>query len=370
MDPTDFSDVSGFVETYLLNGLPPKANWSGLFRPSERVRLRFINAGAMTYFDVRIPGLKMTVVLADGQYVQPVEVDEFRFGPGETYDVVVQPQDRAYTVYAEALDRSGFTRGTLTPRAGLSAPVPRLRPRPIRTMADMGMDMSCHGEAPNKNSGPVMAGMNRAHEMQGMQGMKMGAENPTSAGAPSLPGNPAVMHGKDTHGPGNSSVAMAECNRLRDPGAGFERSDGRVLTYADLRSLEAWADQRQPSRAIELHLTGNMDRYMWSFDGKKYSDASEPIVFEHGERLRLILVNDTMMEHPIHLHGLWMYLENGANTQQPRKHTVTVKPAERLSLLVTADAPGRWAFHCHLLLHMEMGMFRVVEVTAARGAAA
>ena len=417
MDPTDFADVTGYTYTYLLNGLPPEANWTGLFRAGERVRLRFIDAGAMTYFDVRIPGLKMTVVQAHGQNVKPVEEGEFRIAPGETYDVIIQPEDRAYTLFAEAMDRSGYTRGTLAPSAGMTAAIPPRRPRPLRTMADMGMsgmegmegakatkgmkgtevakategmkgmDMGAASKNAEKAPGMDMAG----HDMQGMDaaektrqrisaqrqaaidaarkgqdmaGMKMGGTgSPSALRGPSLPGSPPVMHGPDTHGAGNSSVAMSELNRLDDPGSGFEQATGKVLVYADLQSVKPFYDQREPEREIELHITGNMERYSWSFDGKKYSEAKKPIAFRYGERLRLILVNDTMMEHPIHLHGMWMVLENGQGANQPLLHTVSVKPAERLSVAITADAPGQWAMHCHLLLHMELGMFRVVEVS-------
>jgi CopA family copper-resistance protein len=356
MDPTDFADVTGYTYTYLLNGLTRDGNWTGLFTPGEKLRLRFIDAGAMSYFDVRIPGLKMTVVQADGQNVQPVAVDEFRIGPGETYDVIVEPDDRAYTLFAESMDRSGFTRGTLAPHPGLTAAIPRRRPRPLRTMADMGMEMSGANSAGKSDAS--MPGM----DMPAAVTEKPSAGN-TPMGGPGLPGGPAVLHGPDTHGPGNSSIAMAARSRLDEPGAGFEGTDSRVLVYADLKSLAPYPDRREPAREVELHLTGNMERYIWSFDGKKYSEAKTPIPFLHGERLRLVLVNDTMMEHPIHLHGMWMELENGAGEYQPRKHTISVKPAERLTLAITADAPGRWAMHCHLLLHMDMGMFRVVEVS-------
>ena len=409
MDPTDFADVTGFTYTYLMNGLTPEANWTGLFNPGERVRLRFIDAGAMTFFDIRIPRLKMTVVQAHGQNVKPVEVDEFRIGPGETYDMIVQPEERAYTVFAEALDRSGYTRGTLAPREGMTAEVPPRRPRPLRTMADMGMDMSgmegMEGVigmdmAAQRKNAEKMPGMDIAgHDMHGMdaaeksrqqasaqrdamieaarQGhdtgamkmdskmgdMKSGGGGKGGLMGPALPGSPPVMHGPDTHGPGNSSVAMVSRSRLDDPGSGFEGVEGKVLVYADLMSVTPLYDQREPEREIELHITGNMERYMWSFDGKKYSEAKTPIPFRYGERLRLILVNDTMMEHPIHLHGMWMVLENGHGANQPLLHTVSVKPAERVSVAITADAPGQWAMHCHLLLHMELGMFRVVEVS-------
>ena len=351
MDPTDFADVSAHTYTYLVNGHAPESNWTGLFRPGERVRLRFIDAGAMTYFDVKIPGLKMTVVQADGQNVQPVEVDTFRIAPGETFDVIVQPENRAYTLFAESLDRSGYTRGTLAPREGMPAPLPLRRARSVRTMTDMGMDMSKPKDKQRMESMPGM---------ENMPGMEMGGLK-----GPSLPSSSPVMQGPNKYGAGNSAVPMMVRNRLDEPGSGFDERDGKVLVYADLRSPTPQPDQREPQREIELHITGNMDRYMWSFDGKKYSEAKTPIPFRYGERLRLIFVNDTMMEHPIHLHGMWMELENGAGAQQPRKHTINIKPAERVSVAVTADAPGRWALHCHLLLHMEMGMFRVVDVSGA-----
>ncbi|MBI3344035.1 MAG: copper resistance system multicopper oxidase [Gammaproteobacteria bacterium] len=348
MSPTDFADVSGYTYTYLMNGLAPGSNWSGLFRPGERVRLRFINAATMTYFDVRIPGLKMTVVQVDGQNVQPVTVDEFRTGVAETYDVIVEPrEDRAYTVFAETMDRSGYARGTLTAREGLTAPIPERRPRPLRTMADMGM---------GNMEGMDMSGMGAASMQHDMPGMKMDDKGMSGM-------NNVTKHGPDTHGPGNSMIAETPRSRLHEPGSGLENTGTRVLVYTDLRSVKPMYDKRAPGREIELHLTGNMERYMWSFDGKKYSEAKEPIAFQYGERLRLVLVNDTMMDHPIHLHGMWMELENGAGDYLPRKHTISVKPGERLSLLITADAPGNWAFHCHLLIHMDMGMFRVVSVS-------
>lgn len=408
MDPTDFADVTGYTYTYLMNGRTPDANWTGQFKPGEKVRLRFIDAGAMTYFDLRIPGLKMTVVQVDGQNVQPVEVSEFRIGPGETYDVIVQPEDRAYTIFAESMDRSGFTRGTLTPRAGETAALPERRPRPLRTMKDMGMGGMEMGGAGAMAAMPMggektkmaeMPGMDitgrQSHDMgkvekvrqrtvgafhrmkdgSQMSGPDMSAAKPEGGAGmdmngmkgkmqgPSLPGSAPVMHGPDEHGRGNSSVAMSEISRLGDPGSGFEASTGKVLVYSDLKSLMPQPDTREPGREIELHITGNMERYIWSFDGKKYSEAKTPIAFRYNERLRLILVNDTMMEHPIHLHGMWMEIENGHGAFQPRKHTVNIKPAERLTVAITADAPGQWAMHCHLLLHMEMGMFRVVEVS-------
>jgi CopA family copper-resistance protein len=360
MDPTDFADVTGVTYTYLMNGLAPAANWTGLFRPGEAVRLRFIDAGAMTIFDVRIPDLKMTVVQVDGQNVQPVEVEELRISPGETYDVIVRPGNRAYTVFAETLDRSGHARGTLAPQPGMSAAVPPRRPRPLRTMADMGMEMA--GMAMGGAAKDAGAGAPAAAGAGGQGGMAMPGMGGGAVPGPGLPGSPSVAHGPDTHGVGNSSVAMVARSRLDEPGDGLGNDGWRVLTYADLRSVVPQADRRGPGRAVELHLTGNMERYSWSFDGKKYSEAPSAIRFRYGERLRLVLVNDTMMEHPIHLHGMWMELENGGGPNQPRLHTVLVKPGERLTVAITADAPGRWAMHCHLLLHMEMGMFRVVEV--------
>lgn len=369
MDPTDFADITGYTYTYLMNGRSPAGNWTGVFRPGERVRLRFIVAAAMTFFDVRIPGLKMTVVQADGQNVQPVVVDEIRMGPAETYDVLVEPSgDLAYTIFAETMDRSGFAHGTLATSAGMSAEVPARRPRPLRTMADMGMKMEgmvMEGMGPSGNM-PSMKPSDDNPNMEhmqhgiGMQDMDMGTGDQRRS---KIPGGEPVKHGPDDHGIGNQTVAEYSQNRMHERGRGLEGSDRRVLVYTDLKSLVPYPDQREPEREIELHLTGQMERYMWSFDGKKYSEAKEPIHFHDGERLRLTFVNDTMMEHPLHLHGMWMHLENGAGEYLPRKHTVVVKPAERASVAISADAPGPWAFHCHLLLHMEAGMFRVVEVS-------
>lgn len=336
MDPTDIADITGHTYTYLVNGQAPGSNWTGLFRPGERLRLRFINAATMTYFNVRIPGLEMTIVQADGQNVQPVTIDEFQIGVAETYDVIVGPQDdQAYTIFAESMDRSGYARGTLATRSGMEAPIPDLRPRPVLTMTDMGMG-SMNGEEDHSNhtdSEPPQRTQQRATR------------------APKL------------DGPGVDMTATMPTSRLHEPGTGLDNVEHRVLAYTNLRSLEAGYDQRPPTREIELHLTGNMERYMWSFDGKKFSEVKEPIHFTYGERLRLTMVNDTMMNHPIHLHGMWMELDNGAGSHKPRKHTVTVKPGEKLSVEVTADALGEWAFHCHLLYHMKAGMFRVVSVS-------
>lgn len=355
MDPTDFADVTGSAFSFLMNGLPPAGNCTALFRPGERVRLRFINAAAMTFYDVRIPGLTMTVVQADGQNVQPVAVEEFRFGPAETYDVIVQPNDdQAYTIFAETMDRSGYARGTLAPRSAMEGEIPERRVRPIRTMKDMGMmdHASDHTTHSVESLAPVHHGPTSGHD----------GEHEKATHEASVEGARRVKHGSDHHGTGNQTIAEYSQNRMHEPGGGLGQDSRRVLVYADLKSLVPSQDQRAPEREIELHLTGHMQRYMWSFDGKKYSDAPDPILVRHGERLRLILVNDTMMEHPLHLHGMWMQLENGSGAYLPRKHTVVVKPAERLTVVLSADAPGSWAFHCHLLLHMEAGMFRVVHV--------
>lgn len=344
MSSRDIADVTGAAYTYLINGLPSESNWTGLFRPGEKVRLRVINGSAMSFFDVRIPGLKMTVVAADGQNVEPVPVDEFRIGVAETYDVIVEPQqDRAYTIFAESMDRSGFVRATLAPRAGMSGPLPAPRPQPVeRELASLGM----------------------GHEMDGMEmGAGAMAHRMDAAGGDWVLAGRKVVHGPENHGPGAAMVATNPQYRMSDPGVGLESTAGhRVLVYDDLRSLAPWPDQRAPGREIELHLTGNMERYMWSFDGKKFSEVDGPIVFRHGERLRLIMVNDTMMDHPIHLHGMWMELENRHGEYRPRKHTISLKPGEMLSAQISADAPGDWAFHCHLLYHMKAGMFRVVSV--------
>ncbi|MCZ6620027.1 MAG: copper resistance system multicopper oxidase [Gammaproteobacteria bacterium] len=331
MAPSDIADVTGATYTYLMNGLGPDSNWTGLFEPGERVRLRFINGSAMSFFNVRIPGLEMTVVQADGQNISPVVIEEFQIGTAETYDVVVTPSaDRAYTIFAEAMDRSGFARGTLSPRAGMAAAVPEMRERPLSTMKDMGMD---HGSMTRMDHGDMHHG-----------GRSM-----------------SVTH-DHRRGPGVANLNDMPGARLGEPGAGLGGVGHRVLTYSDLKALVPNPDAREPARTMELHLTGSMERYMWSFDGLKFTEVEGPIQFEHGERLRMVLVNDTMMAHPIHLHGMFVELVNGNGSYNPRKHTVVVKPGERLAVDVTADAPGLWAFHCHLLYHMKAGMMRAVSV--------
>ena len=358
MDPTDIADVTGYTYTFLINGKPPGANWTALFKLRERVRLRFINGSAMTYFDVRIPGLSMSVVQADGQDVQPVTVDEFRIAVAETYDVIVElKEDRAYTIFAETMDRSGYARGTLAPRQGMSADIPPLRPRPLLTMADMGMSHGTMSESPAESMPEMDHGAMMDGQGDGMHGMAHAAVAADKANDMT-----AMMHGPDDHGRGNETIAMMPANRLNEPGIGLEDTGRRVLVYTDLRNVRPGYDLRPPSREIELHLTGSMKRFIWSFDGKKFSEA-EPIRLRYGERVRFTFVNDTMMNHPLHLHGVFSELDNGAGAYKPRKHVINVKPAERLSFEVTADALGEWAFHCHLLYHMEAGMFRKIVVT-------
>ncbi len=334
MSPTDLADVTGYTYTYLVNGQPPGANWTGVFAPGERVRLRFINGSAMTHFDVRIPGLKMTVVAADGRNVHPVTVDEFRIAVAETFDVIVEPSGQdAFTIFAQAMDRTGYAAGTLAVRPGLRAPVPALDPRPLLTMDDMGMGMM-------DMAGMDMGGMH--HNMSAMGGMQT---HPASE-----QGNPLV-----------DMQTMMPMSRLTDPGIGLRDNGRNVLTYDDLKSLFEDPDGREPGRTIELHLTGHMGRFVWSFDGLKFSDAS-PIRLIYGERVRMVLVNDTMMAHPIHLHGMWSDLEDDDGRFHLRKHTIDMPPGTKRSFRITADALGRWAFHCHLLYHMEAGMFREVRV--------
>jgi FtsP/CotA-like multicopper oxidase with cupredoxin domain len=432
MSPRDILDVTGATYTYLMNGNAPNTNWTGLFQSGERIRLRFINGSSMTSFDVRIPGLPITVVQADGNNVEPVTVDEFRINVAETYDVIVQPKDNAaYTIFAESMDRSGYARGTLAPRMGMTAAVPAMDPVLTRPMSDMGMGMgnmkgmkmggmsgmNMSGidgmtakdmSGPGKNSGEnkqSMPGMDMGHQsmpgvdmgpkqakhnaspahedlkdMGSMAGMEMGNSTgtipfpqPWSNTMPIMSMSPMAMKNAEAHltpsnpvhlhlGPQVDNIPMQVTERLNDPGVGLHDTKRRVLTYADLKARYRGVDGRPPTREIELHLTGNMERFIWGFNGEKFSDA-RPIELKLGERVRIILVNNTMMEHPIHLHGLWSELENGHGAFNPYKHTINVKPAERVSYLVSADTPGHWAFHCHLLYHMEAGMFRTVVVS-------
>ncbi|SFQ24292.1 copper-resistance protein, CopA family [Pseudomonas sp. NFPP07] len=376
MTPTDLADVSGHTYTYLINGQSPGGNWTGLFKPGEKLRLRLINGSAMSYFDLRIPGLKMTVVAADGQYVQPVSVDELRIAVAETYDVLVEPgSQEAYTLFAQAMDRSGYARGTLSQRPGLSAPVPPLDPRPLISMADMGMDhgsMAGMGAMPGMDHGQ-MQGMDHS-QMQGMdQGNMAGMDHSGMAGMSGMDHGAmgGAMQSHPASEDGNPLVdmqTMSPTPKLADPGIGLRDNGRRVLTYADLRSTFEDPDGREPSRTLELHLTGHMEKFAWSFDGIKFSDA-EPLRLTYGERVRITLVNDTMMTHPIHLHGMWSDLEDEQGRFLVRKHTIDMPPGSKRSYRVTADALGRWAYHCHLLFHMEMGMFREVRVDEAGSAA-
>ena len=414
MDPADIADVTGSTYDYTVNGFGPFDNWTGLFTAGERVRLRIINASAQTNFNVRIPDLPMTVVQADGQNVRPVTVDEFQIGVAETYDVIVAPGDRAYSFVSESIDRSGLGRATLAPREGMSAPVPPLRPRPILTMKDMGMSMEHgamagmdHGAAAAPTGG-AMAGMDHgstamtdaldAPNPAAIRGVDPSAEqnasknlwkltgwknppppgNATAAGAP----QPAVMdHGDmkmrdlsvapqvaDT--PGVQMISPMPTDRTGEPPVGLEGLDHRVLRYRDLMALTRNPDVRAPSRSLDIHLTGNMERYMWSFDGVKMSEPAQPIPFRLNERVRVKLINDTMMPHPIHLHGHFFELVTGHGAYGPRKHTVNVAPGGTMTFDVTADAAGDWAFHCHNLYHMTAGMMRVVTVRPTTGEAA
>ncbi|ORL64131.1 copper resistance system multicopper oxidase [Pseudomonas putida] len=347
MSPTDLADVSGYTYTYLMNGQAPDSNWTAIFKPGEKIRLRFINGSAMSYFDVRIPGLKMTVVAADGQPVKPVSIDEFRIAVAETYDVLVEPTaEQAYTIFAQSMDRTGYARGTLAVQHGLSAAVPALDPRPLISMADMGMDHSAMGGMDHDMQGD-MAGMDHSQ----MAGMNHGAAGGQMQQHPASENNSPLV----------DMQTMTPTPKLDDPGIGLRDNGRKVLTYADLRSTFIDPDGREPGRTVELHLTGHMEKFSWSFDGIKFSDA-EPLRLKYGERLRITLVNDTMMTHPIHLHGMWSDLEDEHGNFMVRKHTIDMPPGSRRSYRVTADALGRWAYHCHLLFHMEMGMFREVRV--------
>jgi len=394
MSDRDISDVTGYTYTFLMNGQTPDSGWTGLFKRGERIRLRFVNAAAMTFFDVRIPGLKMTVVAADGQNVQPVTVDEFRVGVAETYDVIVEPStEQAYTIFAQTIDRSGYARGTLTPNPAMTAEVPEMDPAPILGHGDMGMSMISHGHhmsattmdhsQHNMTGGEATTMDHSQHGMIGagalapaptdhsqhMPGMDHSAHNMTTAAQPKpaygsgkagFGSNLPAVHTRSEYGPHVDMHADAPEYRIDDPGIGLRNNGRRVLTYADLKNLHKTPDPREPEREIDLHLTGNMSRYMWSMNGIKFADA-EPIRFKYGERLRINFINDTMMNHPMHLHGMWSDLETGDGDYIPRKHTTIVQPGARLSYLVTADAMGGWAYHCHLFFHM-LGMFRKVEV--------
>jgi CopA family copper-resistance protein len=402
MSPTDLSDVTGATYTYLMNGTTPSGHWTGLYKPGERVRLRFINGSAQSYFDVRIPGLKLTVVAADGLYVRPVEVDEFRIATAETYDVIVEPAGaEAFTIFAQSIDRSGYAAGTLAVRDGVRAPVPALDNAQLLSMADMGHGTVAAATSTTTPSGaadphaghtttPVEADPHAGHAPAAPQKPAVpdphaghatparpapGPPDPHAGHAPAAASQPADPHtGHDMSATGTQTHPASERNnplvdmqaespsaRLDDPGVGLRDNGRRVLTYSDLRSAFEDPDGREPGRTIELHLTGHMEKFSWHFNGVKFSDA-EPVRLTYGERVRFVLVNDTMMSHPIHLHGMWSDLEDEQGRFLVRKHTIDMPPGTRRSYRVRADALGRWAYHCHLLYHMEAGMFREVRV--------
>jgi CopA family copper-resistance protein len=391
MKPTDLADVSGYTYTYLVNGTPPAGNWTGLFKPGERVLLRLINGSSMSYFDVRIPGLKMTVVAADGQYVHPVTVDEFRIAAAETFDVIVEPSGQdAFTIFAQSMDRTGYAAGTLAVREGMAAPIPDLDERQLLTMADMGhgtvtQTADPHGgratppastdpHAGHNMPAPAQADPHAGHNIPAAAGAKAdphaghnmpatGAQEDPHAGhdMSSMTGSVQQHPSSEKGNPLVDSQAMMPMARLDDPGVGLRGNGRKVVTYADLKSLFDDPDGRDPNRTIELHLTGHMEKFAWSFDGVKFSSA-EPLRLKYGERLRIVLVNDTMMTHPIHLHGMWSDIEDDEGGFHLRKHTVDMPPGTKRSYRVRADALGRWAYHCHLLLHMEAGMMREVQV--------
>ena len=378
MSDNDLSDVTGMTYTFLMNGQTPDANWTGLFNRGEKIRLRFINAAAMSIFDVRIPGLDMQVIAADGQYVEPVSVEEFRINVAETFDVIVQPNaDQAYTIFSQTIDRSGYARGTLTPDFALTASIPEMDERVTLTHGDMGMgghgahaghgghDMSEMDDSKTNHGQMDHSTMDHStmdHSTMDHSKMDHSKMNHGSMIAKAGMGSTAeIVHAESEYGPQVDMLAETPMSGIADPGVGLRNNGRRVLTYADLFNLYDTPDPRDPNREIQIHLTGNMARYMWSFDGIKFDDA-EPIQLKYGERVRFTLVNDTMMTHPIHLHGVWSDLETGDAKRIPRKHTVTVQPGSKVSYLVTADAYGNWAYHCHLLMHMMAGMFRNVKI--------
>jgi FtsP/CotA-like multicopper oxidase with cupredoxin domain len=293
MDATDLSDVTRYH--FLVNGKTAKQNWTGIFKSGKPVKLRFINAAAMTFFDTSIPGLKMKLVEADGQKVKPVEVDEFRIGPAETYDMIVTPtQNKAYTIFAESIDRNGYARATLAPKPDMVGEIPKMRVRTLLTMADMKME--------NMDMSEMSSGW---------------------ADASTPPGK-------------------------------------KALNYADLISFNPRKDLRPAVREIEFKFGGNMNRYIWTINGQKFP---KPTHLKFGERVRLKFINETMMAHPIHLHGMFMQLENGQPLKwMPNKHTVIVPPAQTISTILTIDEEGEWAFHCHLLFHMASGMMTNIVV--------
>ncbi len=328
---TDISDVSG--HDFLVNGMDAEQNWTGLFKPGEKLRLRLVNASAMSFMDVYIPGLKMTVVQADGNNVQPVTVDELRLAVAETYDVIIQPiEDRAYTLMAEPMGRTGYARATLAPRLGMTADVPARRPRPKLTMADMAGHTGHAGHAA------------MGHDMEGMDHAAMGHDMET------------MQPKQDAFYVPNSGLIPTAYN------------GGRFLSYSDLRAIRPIYDEKPVDREVTVRLTGNMERYIWSMNGETFDDA-EPFRFREGERIRFKFINETMMTHPMHLHGMWMILDNGQGKYSPAKHVIQVSPAMTVSADVEIDATGHWPFHCHLVYHMHSGMMRRVIVDPANGPA-
>ena len=391
MDPTDIADVTGY--TFLVNGRTPDQNFTALFQPGERIRLRFINAAAMTYFDVRIPGLRMTVVQADGNNVLPVPVDEFRIAVAETYDVIVQPrEDKPFAILAESMDRSGFARATLATREAEAGPLPPHRPRPLLTMTDMGssfgptgldrgtgaperdapghvapMDMdhgdhaapASSGTSPHDHAAPSVTPQTPLPQVSQHDGHGTPAPSTRGTGA----ANPGMDHAAMGHG-AHAAASGAPDPVSNDTGA---PAGAKVLSYRDLKAFASPYDDRAPDRIVEIRLTGNMERFFWSINGRKYNEAG-PIVLRHGERVRFRFINETMMNHPMHLHGMWMLPRVGNGARDPIKHVVNIKPGSKLDVDIPAEAEGNWAFHCHLLYHMDAGMMR--KVTVVRQAAA
>ena len=386
MNSTDMGDLSAAVLTFLTNGITPAGNWTGLFQKGEKVRLRCINGSGNTFYDVRIPGLKLKVVQVDGINIEPISVDEFRFGPGETCDVIVEPKDDVYTVFSQTMDRTGYALGTLAVKSGLRAPVPAIDKLEWLSMEDMMGDMSNmagmdHGamnmggmsmdnmdmsgmssmEGDSMAQMPNMAGMD--HSAMGMQhgGMAMDHSKHAANADPLKTPSKKPRHASTEYGASTDNRIDSPRTTLNDPGVGLRNNGRRVLTLADMHTIGGPLDPRGPGREIELHLTGNMERYTWSFDGLEFGKSS-PVHFKYGERVRVILQNDTMMTHPMHLHGVWSELETPEGEFLARRHTIPVQPAQRISFLVTADALGRWAWHCHLMMHMDAGMFREVII--------
>ncbi|MDF2179878.1 copper resistance system multicopper oxidase [Aliiglaciecola sp. CAU 1673] len=362
MNPTDLADLSASTLTFLLNGQPANGNWTGIFKPGETIKLRFINGASNSFFDVRIPGLKMTVIAADGQDLEPVSVDEFRFGPGETYDVLVKPSDDAHTIFAQSMDRTGYAKGTLAVQAGLSAPVPMLDKPQWLTMEDMMGKMQHAGHSMDGHAQHQSAqrGEHDKHKMHGA--MAMDHSQHKMAHNPLRKPSQSVRHARTEYGPSVDMRLDMPRTNLDDPGIGLRDNQRRVLTLADQRSrADVLDDKRIPDTEIELHLTGNMERYSWSIDGLEFGQST-PVFMPHGQRIRVILQNDTMMTHPMHLHGMWSDLETDNGELSARRHTIPVQPAQRISFLTTPHDLGRWAWHCHLLFHMDAGMFREVVV--------